>query len=148
MGRHELWANVVSYMLTFLQSLRNELIWCFFVFTDINECELSDRLCKHGQCVNMIGRYQCSCDTGYKSTENRLECVGMFWLSRDCVLKNRFYFDFCQQYVCFVCCLDIDECTIENGGCETFCTNSEGSYECSCQSGYALMPDLRSCTGE
>lgn len=43
---------------------------------------------------------------------------------------------------------DIDECTIENGGCETFCTNSEGSYECSCHSGYALLPDLRSCTGE
>lgn len=43
---------------------------------------------------------------------------------------------------------DIDECTIENGGCETFCTNSEGSYECSCHSGYALLPDQRSCTGE
>ncbi|TKS69600.1 Fibrillin-1 MP340 [Collichthys lucidus] len=83
---------------------------------DINECELSDRLCRNGQCVNQIGRYQCACDTGYKSTENRLDCV------------------------------DIDECTIENGGCETFCTNSEGSYECSCHSGYALMPDLRSCT--
>lgn len=48
----------------------------------------------------------------------------------------------------FFCLLDIDECTIENGGCENFCTNSEGSYECSCHSGYALMPDLRSCTGE
>lgn len=45
--------------------------------TDINECELSDRLCRNGQCVNMIGRYQCTCDTGYKSTENRLECIGM-----------------------------------------------------------------------
>lgn len=44
--------------------------------------------------------------------------------------------------------VDIDECTIENGGCETFCTNSEGSYECSCHSGYALMPDLRTCTGK
>lgn len=47
-------------------------------FPDINECELSDRLCRNGQCVNMIGRYQCSCDTGYKSTENRLECVGAY----------------------------------------------------------------------
>lgn len=55
-----------------------------------------------------------------------------------------------QQYVTVYFCasLDIDECTIENGGCETFCTNSEGSYECSCHSGYALMPDLRSCTGK
>ena len=43
---------------------------------DINECELSDRLCRNGQCINMVGRYQCFCDTGYKSTESRLECVG------------------------------------------------------------------------
>lgn len=51
--------------------------------------------------------------------------------------------------VTLCCCasLDIDECTIENGGCETFCTNSEGSYDCSCNVGYALMPDMRSCTG-
>lgn len=35
-----------------------------------------------------------------------------------------------------------------NGGCENFCTNSEGSYECSCQQGFALMPDHRTCTGE
>lgn len=52
------------------------------------------------------------------------------------------------QVVSLFCPSDIDECTIENGGCETFCTNSEGSYECSCHSGYALMPDQRSCTGE
>lgn len=42
---------------------------------------------------------------------------------------------------------DIDECTIMNGGCETHCTNSEGSYECSCSEGYALMPDLMTCAG-
>ncbi|KAG9337036.1 hypothetical protein JZ751_029895, partial [Albula glossodonta] len=71
---------------------------------------------RNGQCVNLIGRYQCTCDTGYKSTEDYLSCI------------------------------DIDECTIQNGGCETFCTNSEGSYECSCHTGYALMPDQRSCT--
>ena len=43
---------------------------------------------------------------------------------------------------------DIDECTIMNGGCDTHCTNSEGSYECSCSEGYALMPDLRTCSGK
>lgn len=43
---------------------------------------------------------------------------------------------------------DIDECTIMNGGCDTHCTNSEGSYECSCSEGYALMPDLRTCAGK
>ena len=42
---------------------------------------------------------------------------------------------------------DIDECMIMNGGCDTQCTNAEGSYECSCSEGYALMPDGRSCAG-
>lgn len=124
------------------QSLNN-----VFSSADINECELSDRLCKNGQCVNMIGRYQCTCDTGYKSTEDRLYCVGKS--------QALFFFPFevskrwksTKWYNCFATA-DIDECTIENGGCETFCTNSEGSYECSCHSGYALMPDLRTCTGK
>uniref|UniRef100_A0A3P9MQM8 Fibrillin 2b n=1 Tax=Oryzias latipes TaxID=8090 RepID=A0A3P9MQM8_ORYLA len=84
--------------------------------SDMNECQLSDSLCKNGQCVNMPGTYQCSCDTGYQATPDRQGCV------------------------------DIDECTIMNGGCETHCTNSEGSYECSCTEGYALMPDLRTCS--
>ena len=48
---------------------------------------------------------------------------------------------------CAVVPPDIDECTIMNGGCDTHCTNSEGSYECSCSEGYALMPDLRTCAG-
>lgn len=37
---------------------------------------------------------------------------------------------------------------IMNGGCDTHCSNSEGSYECSCSDGYALMPDMRSCAGK
>nr|XP_033776560.1 fibrillin-1-like [Geotrypetes seraphini] len=41
---------------------------------------------------------------------------------------------------------DIDECQVGNGGCDTTCTNSEGSYECSCRHGFALMPDQRTCT--
>ncbi|KAG2471441.1 FBN1 protein, partial [Polypterus senegalus] len=83
---------------------------------DVNECGLSDNLCRNGQCVNAAGKFYCVCNTGYSSTVDRLSCV------------------------------DIDECTIQNGGCEAFCTNSEGSYECSCRVGFALMPDQRSCT--
>ena len=25
-------------------------------------------------------------------------------------------------------CIDVDECSIENGGCEHYCENSEGSF--------------------
>ena len=30
--------------------------------------------------------------------------------------------------------LDIDECALNNGGCSHFCTNTDGSFECSCPS--------------
>ena len=36
-------------------------------------------------------------------------------------------------------CVDVDECSDGvNGGCEVYCTNTAGSYECSCPSGYRL----------
>ncbi len=40
---------------------------------------------------------------------------------------------------------DINECTEENGGCNQTCTNSIGSYQCSCRSGYLLSQDGRGC---
>lgn len=42
---------------------------------------------------------------------------------------------------------DIDECAESNGGCEQNCTNSEGSYECSCRDGYLFEPDMETCEG-
>ena len=39
---------------------------------------------------------------------------------------------------------DFDECTIY-GTCSQTCTNTEGSYTCSCVEGYLLQPDNRSC---
>ncbi|XP_030580184.1 fibrillin-2-like isoform X2 [Archocentrus centrarchus] len=87
----------------------------FYRGADVNACQLSDDLCKNSRCVDTMGTYQCSCDTGYQATPDRQHCV------------------------------DVDECAVMNGGCEGRCTNSEGSYECSCSEGYALKPDLRTC---
>lgn len=44
--------------------------------TDVDECSLSDGLCPHGQCVNVIGTFQCSCHTGFRSTSDHQGCVG------------------------------------------------------------------------
>ena len=43
---------------------------------------------------------------------------------------------------------DIDECvSSDGGGCEQNCINLQGSYECSCQQGYALESNGISCDG-
>ena len=42
--------------------------------------------------------------------------------------------------------LDIDEC-MEYNDCHQICTNTNGSYECSCNPGFMLMNDNRTCTG-
>ena len=40
---------------------------------------------------------------------------------------------------------DVNECRSENGGCEQICENTDGSFRCSCRSGYTLNFDQRSC---
>ena len=42
---------------------------------------------------------------------------------------------------------DIDECLTNNGGCAQTCTNSDGSFVCSCDGGYTLAVDERACNG-
>ena len=42
--------------------------------------------------------------------------------------------------------LEIDECKTRNGGCEHNCTNTEGSFYCSCVDGYQLTNDVY-CSG-
>ena len=43
---------------------------------------------------------------------------------------------------------DKDECALANGGCQHTCTNTDGSYICSCYSGYQLKPDGLTCQGK
>lgn len=48
----------------------------------------------------------------------------------------------------FVFVSDVDECDIGNGGCDHDCQNSPGSYSCTCDDGYVLHNDQRTCVGE
>lgn len=43
---------------------------------------------------------------------------------------------------------DINECLMNNGGCDHFCRNTVGSFECGCQKGHKLLTDERTCQGE
>lgn len=42
---------------------------------------------------------------------------------------------------------DINECLNYNGACSHTCTNFDGSYTCSCNSGFKLENDGHNCTG-
>ena len=43
---------------------------------------------------------------------------------------------------------DDDECDSDNGGCQHTCTNTEGSYVCSCDSDkFELADDGHTCNG-
>jgi len=49
---------------------------------------------------------------------------------------------------CVFSCSDVDECDISNGGCEQMCTNTIGSFYCSCGTGYLLSGNGLNCSGE
>ena len=42
---------------------------------------------------------------------------------------------------------DINECLTNNGGCAQNCANTNGSFVCSCNIGYTLNADNRTCAG-
>ena len=44
--------------------------------------------------------------------------------------------------------IDINECSLSNGGCYHYCTNNDGTFTCSCQTGYNLNVDGVTCDGK
>jgi len=43
---------------------------------------------------------------------------------------------------------DVNECSLNRDRCSQICHNTPGSYSCSCQNGYNLASDGRTCNGE
>ena len=43
--------------------------------------------------------------------------------------------------------IDVNECLDNNAGCSDNCTNTDGSYYCSCFSGFELSSDNHTCEG-
>ena len=93
-----------------------------YYYLDINECEDNNGGCSQ-LCINTIGSYYCNCNTGYHFIDNSTTiCIGRYS---------------CEKYLmCQLCFLDTNECLSNNGGCEQVCTNTNGTFYCTCNHGY------------
>ena len=80
--------------------------------------------------------YQCGCDTGYRLDPNNHDCNGM------CV-SIIMYMYANHDYII----LDILNCLINDHNCSQICVELEGSFSCSCYSGYELQEDMATCAG-
>jgi len=106
--------------------------------------------------------HQQSDDCGYDSvtvysklTENRLKRIGTYCgttipptaTSESNALRIEFHSDKSVQQTGFAAVFftDIDECAVNNGGCQHECHNTIGSYSCSCHNGYSLHENGHDC---
>ena len=69
------------------------------------------------------------------------------------IVQNKLHECECVDLLCMQICfttVDIDECALETDDCHTnaICTNTQGSYNCSCLDGFEDINNGRNCIGE
>eukprot|EP00058_Branchiostoma_floridae_P009650 XP_002595138.1 hypothetical protein BRAFLDRAFT_67927 [Branchiostoma floridae] len=91
------------------------------------------------------------------------KCDGWLWSTRDCTKYRTVYSVRYRQMqrtvyrTAYECCtgwrqsgsscpIHKNECSSNNGGCDQTCTNTRGSYTCSCRQGFVLDSDGRGCS--
>ena len=52
-----------------------------------------------------------------------------------------------RLYSCFLFATDNDECITNNSNCDHVCSNTIGSFNCSCDSGFSLHSNGATCHG-
>ena len=109
--------------------------------TDINECAEDDHICAHN-CHNSVGSHSCSCNAGYRLNPDGRNCDGESYVDMSSHMHSY------HSYSHWLQSTDIDECTENSDGCEHQCTDTDGSFECSCRDGFRLGSDGRSCDGK
>ncbi|XP_030566689.1 fibulin-1 [Drosophila novamexicana] len=139
---------------------------------DINECETGDHNCGEKQiCRNRHGGYICACPPGHQVTRlpdgvNSCEDINECAQDQPVCSSNAHCFNTIGSYYC-ECksgfqkkplngpdqdnwqthsqCFDVDECQSIPGLCQQKCVNFWGGYRCTCNSGYELSQDNRTC---
>ena len=121
---------------------------------DIDECVQDVAICQGQRCRNTLGSYECYCSEGFVSGAGGNTCVDVDECSynpceHNCINTMGSYSCSCSEnfvleeegHIC-ECesgynitadiseCVDVDECVYENGGCDSICVNSVGSFSC------------------
>ena len=109
---------------------------CNYCLADIDECEEENNDCAQ-TCSNTIGSYTCGCNLGYQLATDQRSCLGKCLF----LVKGR-------QLLILCFSSDINECTMNNGGCKQNCNNTDGSFSCFCASGYSLDSNGLNCSGK
>lgn len=121
---------------------------------DVNECTDDNGGCSD-TCVNSPGSYSCACPPGRITSGNGKTCVddscfGNNQCQHTCVnvVDGEFFCQCNNGYTLNedgLTCADVNECFVDNGGCEGTCNNTLGSYVCICPEGMALRQDAHTC---
>ncbi|XP_068089517.1 latent-transforming growth factor beta-binding protein 1-like [Hyperolius riggenbachi] len=122
---------------------------------DVNECLRPDT-CPDGLCINSPGSFRCEyCDSGLRMNR-RGQCEDI----DECLTDTTCPYDRCVNsigsYTCVSCpegyrgfngrCFDINECQEDTSLCANGdCSNLEGSYKCTCRTGYESTSDSKQC---
>ncbi|CAH1254189.1 SCUBE3 [Branchiostoma lanceolatum] len=134
---------------------------------DINECIEGSSRCSQ-RCVNQPGYYTCECVAGYRLAADGRTCLDV----DECEDDNGGCGDMCENYPGgFRCacspgydmtpvnyvpsyepaptglCHDVDEClyNLHMCGPNAKCSNTIGSYTCTCEAGFQLQSDGVTC---
>ena len=114
---------------------------CLSITTDINECAPNGGLGPCDQfCTNTNGSFFCSCSPGYMHILSQYSCTGkkLHSLSIGTHSDAHPVLLIIKVIINNFLIVDINECA-PNGGrgpCDQICTNTNGSFYCSCQPGY------------
>ena len=104
---------------------------------DPNQCD------KNASCTNNNGSYDCTCMQGF--TGDGKTCQGKPFVSKRLSRHVSIFAPVSTLHrttidinIIFYLTLDIDECSADPNPCDqnAACTNSDGSYNCTCKQGF------------
>lgn len=111
--------------------------------TDVNECVRLPGTCSPGTCQNLDGSFRCICPPGYEVQND--QCIGGTRIPALDVTRVGDSHSHASPPPPFP---DINECEVEPNTCQFgTCTNTPGSFQCTCQPGFVLSDNKRRCYG-